>query len=224
MSFILLILTILIFVALEILRSTRKKSVRHSQLAAGALTSQTAEGRYFHPGHSWVVLSSTSEATVGADDFAQRVIGKLSGIQLPQLWQNVQQGEIYATLQRGDRSLPQVAPLSGKVIGINRKLEQNPDLVNESPFDQGWIVRMAPANLGLELRNLLKGIVAECWEEAVRNQLVAWFSHPAEPVLQDGGMIVQGVSDMLSDEGWRRFTEEFFPIAMTSRNNNQIKN
>ena len=224
MSFILLILTILIFVVLELVKSTRKKAVQRTQPTPVVHASQQTAERYYHPGHSWVVLRSPSEATVGADDFAQRVIGRLSDIQLPQLWQHVQQGEVYATLRHGDKSLHQVAPLSGVVIGVNRELEQNPDLVNASPFDQGWIVKVAPANLGLELRNLLKGIVAERWEEAVRNQLVAWFSHPGHPVLQDGGLVVEGVSDLLSDEGWRRFTEEFFPIVMTTRNNNQIKN
>jgi glycine cleavage system H lipoate-binding protein len=224
MSFILLILTVLIFVILGLVKTDRRKAVQRTQPASVEHASQKTGERYYHPGHAWVVLASASEATVGADDFAQRVIGKLSGIQLPQLWQHVQQGEVYATLRHGDKLLPQVAPLSGVVIGINRELEQTPDLVNQSPFDQGWIVKMAPANLAMELRNLLKGIVAERWEEVVRDQLVAWFSHPTQPVLQDGGLIVEGVSDLLSDEGWQLFTEEFFPIATTTRNNNQIKN
>lgn len=224
MAFLLLILTILILVVLELVKSTRRKAVQSVQPTPVAYSSQKTAERYYHPGHSWVVVGSHNEATIGVDDFAQRVIGRLSGIQLPHLWQHVQQGEVYATLRHGDKSLPQVTPLSGVITGVNRELEQNPDLVNESPFDRGWIVRMEPANLGLELRNLLKGIVAERWEEAVRNQLVAWFSHPAQPVLQDGGRIVDGVSDLLSADGWQRFTEEFFPIAMTNRNNNLIKN
>ncbi len=213
MSIILLILAILMFVVLELVKTARKKSLQLQQPRAATPGIQKTAERYYHPGHSWVVLGSSGEATIGADDFAQRVIGRLSDIRLPQLWQRVQQGEVYATLRHGNKSLPQVAPLSGVITGINRGLEQNPDLVNQSPFAQGWIARVAPANLGPELRNLLKGIVAERWEEAVRNQLVRWFSHPVQPVLQDGGMIVEGVSDFLSDEGWQRFTEEFFSVS-----------
>ena len=224
MSFILLLLSLVVFVILELVKRSGKKSTMREKSIPDVHTSLKIVERYYHPGHSWVVLGSPDEVTIGVDDFAQRVIGHVSGIQLPELWANVQQGQVYTTLEHGGKSLPQVAPVSGVVVGINRNLEQNPDLVNVSPFDQGWIIKVAPANLSLELRNLLKGVVAERWEEAVRNQLVSWFSHPAQPVLQDGGRIVDGVSDLLSDEGWQRFTEEFFPIVMTNRNNNQIKN
>jgi glycine cleavage system H lipoate-binding protein len=224
MSFILLLLSIMVFVILELVKRSGKKSTMREKSIPDVQTSLKIVDRYYHPGHSWVVLGSSDEVTIGVDDFAQRVIGHVSEIQLPELRASVRQGQVYTTLRHGSKSLPQVAPLSGVIVGINRKLEQNPDLVNASPFDQGWIVKVAPANLSLELRNLLKGVVAERWEEAVRNQLVSWFSHPAQPVLQDGGRIVDGVSDLLSDEGWQRFTEEFFPIVMTNRNNNQIKN
>ena len=224
MSFILLLLSLMVFVILELVKRSGKKSTMREKSIPDVQTSLKIVERYYHPGHSWVVLGSPDEVTIGVDDFAQRVIGHVSDIQLPELWANVQQGQVYTTLKHGGKSLPQVAPVSGVIVGINRKLEQNPDLVNASPFDQGWIVKVAPANLSLELRNLLKGVVAERWEEAVRNQLVSWFSHPTQPVLQDGGRIVDGVSDLLSDEGWQRFTEEFFPIVMTNRNNNQIKN
>jgi glycine cleavage system H protein len=224
MSFILLLLSLVVFVILALVRSSGKKSKMREKSIPDVRTSLKIVERYYHPGHSWVVLGPHDEVTFGVDDFAQRVIGHVSDIQLPELLAKVQQGQVYTTLKHGGKALPQVAPVSGVIVGINRKLEQNPDLVNASPFDQGWIVKVAPANLSLELRNLLKGTVAERWEEAVRNQLVGWFSHPAHPVLQDGGRIVDGVSDLLSDDGWRRFTEEFFPMATTNRNNNQIKN
>jgi glycine cleavage system H lipoate-binding protein len=148
----------------------------------------------------------------------------VAGIQLPQLWTRVEQGQVYATLIRGDKSLPQAAPVSGMIVGINRKLEEAPELVNASPLNEGWIVKIAPMKLSLEVRNLLRGMVAERWEEAVRNLLVQWFSSTAPPAMQDGGKIVEGVSDLLTNDEWQRFTEEFFSAGNISRSNNLSKN
>jgi hypothetical protein len=85
-------------------------------------------------------------------------------------------------------------------------------------------VKIAPLKLSLELHNLLKGLVAERWEEAVRNNLVHWFSTPTQPVMQDGGRVVEGVSDLLTHDEWLRFTNEFFSVGNINRNNNLSKN
>jgi glycine cleavage system H protein len=49
------------------------------------------------------------------------------------------------------------APVSGKVVSINQDLEENPELINESPYEKGWICRINPTNLQEELKNLLMG-------------------------------------------------------------------
>jgi glycine cleavage system H protein len=224
MSLVLALLTLGVFILLELVKRSRKKSAVSENSTAAQLSIPKPIERFYHPGHSWALVESDDEVIVGADDFAQRALGRLSGIQLPQLWTRVQQGEVYATLVRGEKSLPQAAPVSGMVVGVNRKLEETPDLINASPFDQGWIAKIAPMKLSLEVRNLLKGLVAERWEEAVRSHLVQWFSSPAQPLLQDGGKVVAGVSDLLTDDEWQRFTEEFFSIGKTNRNNNLSKN
>ncbi|MCX6142539.1 MAG: hypothetical protein NTZ35_04895 [Ignavibacteriales bacterium] len=121
---------------------------------------------------------------------------------------------------RGGKALPQIAPLSGTIVGVNNKLASSPGVVNSSPLEKGWIVRLAPAQLTVELRNLLKGAIADRWQEAVINQLVRWFTSPLHPVLQDGGQIIDNVSDLMDDADWQRFVQEFFSIEATYRNNN----
>jgi glycine cleavage system H lipoate-binding protein len=220
MTFILVLLTALIFVVFELVRGSRKPvAPQETSIPEPSLVRSSIE-RYYHPGHSWVVLRRNEEATVGVDDFAQRAIGTLSGINLPHPGGSVRQGQVYATLFRGNKVLPQVSPLSGVILSVNRKLEINPELLNASPFDRGWIMRIAPSNFSLEVCNLLKGLVAERWEEAVRNQLIRWFALPLSPVLQDGGVIVENVSDLVTEREWQRFVEEFFPTKMATRNNN----
>ena len=69
--------------------------------------------RYFHRGHSWVLVQSSKEIIAGVDGFSQHFIGKLGGIDLPEAGSVVQQGEIIATMKHGGKVLPAVAPVSG---------------------------------------------------------------------------------------------------------------
>ncbi len=173
--------------------------------------------RYFHRGHSWVLVQSTKEVLAGIDDFSQRFIGKLGDIDLPQTGSVVRQGEIMATMKHGDKSLPAVAPVSGIILEVNTRLKETPSIINDSPFEKGWIVKIAPKDLTLELRNLFKGVTADRWQEAVRAHLIHWFSPRLGIVMQDGGEIVDTISDLTNDEEWRILVDEFFPNSSSNK-------
>jgi glycine cleavage system H protein len=220
MTIILVLLTLVVFIVLGLVKSSGRKAVVGEEALPEVHPASTVLERYYHPGHSWALVSSSGDVTIGVDDFTQKVVGGLSRIQLPVLGSKVKQGEVYAMLERGGKALPQIAPLSGTIVGVNNKLASSPGVVNSSPLERGWIVRLAPAQLTVELRNLLRGVIADRWQEAVSNQLVRWFTSPLHPVLQDGGRIVDNVSDLMDDEEWQRFVQEFFSIEATYRNNN----
>ena len=219
MTIILVLVTLVVFLILGLLKSPSRKPETAEVKPSAANLSAIMFERYYHPGHSWALVSSAGEVTVGVDDFTQKAIGRLSKIELPALGVQVKQGEVYATLERGSKVLPQVAPLSGTIVGVNNKLASSPGVVNSSPLEKGWIARIAPTQLNLELRNLLKGVIADRWQEAVSSQVIHWFSTSLHPVLQDGGRIVDNVSDLMNDEEWRRFVQEFFSVETTYRNN-----
>jgi glycine cleavage system H protein len=219
MTIILVLLTLVVFIILGLVKSSERKAKTTEVALPDAHPGLIVFERYYHPSHSWALVTSNGDVTVGADDFAQKVVGGLSNVKLPALGSKVKQGEVYATLERGERILPQIAPLSGTIVGVNDRLASRPGVVNSSPLEKGWIVRIAPAQLTLELRNLLKGVIADRWQEAVSSQLVRWFSSSAHPVLQDGGRIVDNVSDLMNDQEWQRFVKEFFSIEAAYRNN-----
>ena len=166
--------------------------------------------RYFHRGHSWALVQSSKEVIAGVDDFSQRFIGKLDSIDLPRAGSVLRQGETMVTMKHGDKSLSSVAPVSGTVIEINSRLKDNPAIINDFPLEKGWIVKIAPYDLALELRILFKGVIADRWQEAVRAQLIHWFSPRFGTVMQDGGEIVDSVSDLVNDEEWHVLVNEFF--------------
>jgi glycine cleavage system H protein len=164
-------------------------------------------------------VGKSDVVTIGVDDLTQRCIGRIDAIDLPLVGRPVSQGQVLATLRRGSRWLASVAPITGVVVEINEKVVNRPSLINESPYDRGWVVKISPTSLRVELRNLLRGMVAERWMEAVRAELVQWFSPRMGTVLQDGGGMIDNISDLVSDREWEQLVNEFFPLVMSSRIN-----
>jgi glycine cleavage system H protein len=212
-SFILILLTLAVLVVLQLSRTDTGAVREHLYRRPRKASSHDIVERYFHPAHSWVLIDSSESVLVGVDDFAQRMIGAIETIELPPLGRQLTQGEVLATLRRGRKALTSVAPVAGVVVAVNAKLSRRPGLVNESPYDRGWMIELAPTSLNRELRNLLKGVVAERWEEAVRAELVRWFTPRLEAVLQDGGGVIDNVSELVSDERWERLVHQFFPVV-----------
>lgn len=185
------------------------------------LSTQIIE-RYFHRGHSWALVEHSNTVTAGVDDFAQRFIGKVDTIELPQIGSKLRKGERMVTMKHGEKSLSPVSPISGTVVAVNSKLTTSPSTINDSPFEKGWIVKLTPIDLTTELRTLLKGIVAERWQEAVRAHMIHWFSPRFGTVMQDGGELVDNVSDVVTKDEWRMLVDEFFPKNYNDPNNNNF--
>ncbi|HAL54952.1 MAG TPA: hypothetical protein DCP63_00365 [Bacteroidetes bacterium] len=219
---ILVLLTVIIFVTIGLILSGRRETKPRTSIEEIRVTipPQVIE-QYLHPGHSWVLVKNGDAVAVGIDDFAQQFVGRLDAVELPVVGTIVQQGGSLATLEHAGRSVDAVAPVSGTVVEVNVMLQKNPGLINKSPYEGGWIARVRPSNLRVELRNLLRGVAADRWREAMRMQLFQWFAPSAGPVLQDGGRLAENFNDKLSDEEWERLARECFPLWTSSRQLNE---
>ncbi len=213
MVVILVVLTLVVCLVIDLMRSRRAAASEAAPKAAKQAQSATAiVERYFHPGHTWAMLEGTASATVGIDDIARGFIGNPESIEITPQGSSVRQGEPIVKLRRGSRTLSLVAPLSGVLLETNKGLSAKPSLLKDSPFEKGWVARIAPGNLALELHNLLRGQLADKWREGVRAQLTAWFAPKLGVVLQDGGQIVDNFSDLLSDKDWEDLAENLFLV------------
>ncbi len=226
MTFILVILTVAIFISFELLRKARHTQAhRAPELVTEHLSPFEVSDRYFHPAHTWVMVTNAeTKVTVGTDDFSERIVGTLSGLQLPRVGQTLQQGEPFAKLRHGNRILAQAAPISGMVVEVNEKLERNPTTLNVSPLDRGWIAKIIPSSLHADLRNLLSGATADAWRAAVHTQLIQMLAPNIGTMLQDGGEFVKNFGDQISDDEWKRLVQEFFPGVAENQSQNKPKN
>jgi glycine cleavage system H protein len=111
---------------------------------------------YFHKEHFWVRVGGDT-VTVGTSDFAQKLAGQIVYVEMPPVGKVVEQGKPCGSMESGKWVGRIYAPVSGKVEAINSELEDNPELINESPYEKGWIFKIKPSALQDDLKNLMKG-------------------------------------------------------------------
>lgn len=91
--------------------------------------------------HEWVLVKGNI-IRVGISDYAQNELGDIVFVDLPSVGDQVEEGEGFAVLESVKAVSDVYAPVSGKIVAINEALEDSPELVNESPLDEGWIVEI----------------------------------------------------------------------------------
>jgi glycine cleavage system H protein len=97
--------------------------------------------------HEWVHVSDDgTEATVGITDFAQKELGDIVYVEMPQEGDHLTQMESFGTIEAVKTVEDLYSPLTGEVLEVNAQLQDQPTLINSSPYEDGWIVRLRIAN------------------------------------------------------------------------------
>ncbi|MRR53565.1 MAG: glycine cleavage system protein GcvH [Deltaproteobacteria bacterium] len=89
--------------------------------------------------HIWVRVEG-DKAVVGVTDYAQSELGKITSIELPEAGDEIQQEDSFGSIEARKTVADLYAPLSGTVLELNEELLDNPALLNEDPYDSGWII------------------------------------------------------------------------------------
>ncbi len=100
--------------------------------------------------HEWVRVEGDS-VVIGITHYAQDQLGEVVFVELPVVGNAVEAGEEMGTLESVKAVSEMLAPLSGEVVEANEALEDSPDLVNQSPFDEGWLVKIKGSIEGMDL-------------------------------------------------------------------------
>lgn len=89
--------------------------------------------------HIWVRVEG-GKAVVGITDYAQGELGKITSIELPEVGDEIQQEDSFGSIEARKTVADLYAPLTGTVLELNEELLDNPALLNEDPYDSGWIM------------------------------------------------------------------------------------
>lgn len=95
--------------------------------------------------HEWA-RSEGGNIRVGIDDYAQDQLGDIVYVDLPQVGDTFAKGEEFGSVESVKAVSELYLPIGGEVVEINTKLEDSPELVNGSPYDDGWMVLVKPAD------------------------------------------------------------------------------
>ena len=118
---------------------------------------------YYHKEHMWVKLEGDT-AIIGLTDFSQKLAGEMSFIEMPEEDSDVKKDEVVGSYETGKWMGKIFAPLTGKVIGINEEVEDDPSLINSDPYGRGWIYKLQISN-SEEINELMKGEDVIKWLE-----------------------------------------------------------
>ncbi len=92
--------------------------------------------------HEWV-MAEGDHIKVGITDYAQDQLGDIVFVELPGAGETVKKGAVFGTVESVKAVAELFAPVDGKVLAVNSALEDAPERVNSSPYEEGWLVRMA---------------------------------------------------------------------------------
>jgi glycine cleavage system H protein len=112
--------------------------------------------------HEWVKAEGNL-VRVGITDFAQSELGDIVFVELPEVGATIQADEPFGSVESVKTVSELYAPISGKVVEVNEDLNDNPEFVNESPYEKAWMIVIEPSDAG-EADNLMS---AEEYEKMV---------------------------------------------------------
>ncbi len=112
------------------------------------------ENYKFLSSHEWAKLEEDGKVTVGISDYAQDQLGDIVFVELPEIDSEVNQGDEVAVVESVKAASEVYSPVSGKVIDVNSSLEDSPETVNLSAFEEGWFFKIEATDIS-ELENLL---------------------------------------------------------------------
>ena len=110
--------------------------------------------RKYSDEHEWVLLLGEKEALVGITDFAQEQLGDVVFVELPEPGTQVTQFQKIGEIESVKTVTDLYTPISGELVEVNPEVVEQPELVNQDPYGQGWLVRIAVTEVS-ELEDLL---------------------------------------------------------------------
>jgi glycine cleavage system H protein len=96
--------------------------------------------------HEWVKRESDGTVTIGITDYAQNSLGDITYVQVPKVGTALKAGETFGVVESVKAASDLYSPVAGSVVAVNPALESAPETVNRSPYADGWMLKLKPAD------------------------------------------------------------------------------
>lgn len=108
----------------------------------------------FLESHEWARFEDDGTVTVGISNHAQELLGDIVFVELPEVGSNIEIKASVAVVESVKAASDVYTPISGEVMEVNEDLVSNPEIINSSPYNQGWFFKVKPQNIN-ELNEML---------------------------------------------------------------------
>ena len=125
---------------------------------------EVKEGLYYSKDYLWVEIEG-DKARIGLTDYAQKQLRDILVVDLPEVGTEITKGEPFGSVESAKTVSDLIAPLSGVVEEVNEKVIDNPGLINEDPYGEGWVIVITPTKLDEELKELMDFEAAVKWHK-----------------------------------------------------------
>ena len=129
---------------------------------------KVSKGCFYSEEGVWIRIENGA-ARLGISDFVQKTIGDMTYISLPHIGNKVEQLQELASVESIKTSISIPSPIKGRIIEVNLRIEEEPELVNLDPYGSGWLVVAKLSNFKKDRKQLLE---AEKYSEVIKKKLV----------------------------------------------------
>jgi len=127
---------------------------------------EVPENLYYHKEYLWASVED-GKVKIGLIDYAQKQINDIIYVELPSVGDSITKDEPFGILESVKAVSDLIAPVSGTIEAVNEELDSKPELLNEDPYGQGWIITVEPTNLEEDLKTLLSSEAAVEWHSSL---------------------------------------------------------
>ncbi|UCE15481.1 MAG: glycine cleavage system protein GcvH [Candidatus Bathyarchaeota archaeon] len=125
---------------------------------------EVPEGIHYSEDYMWVRVEN-GKARIGITDYAQKQLREIVFVELPSEGDTLTKAEPFGTVESVKAVSDLVAPIGGEIEQVNEEISEKPELLNEDPYDKGWLLVVSPTNLDAELKQLMDFNKAVEWHK-----------------------------------------------------------
>jgi len=175
------------------------------------------EGLYYDRSHTWAFMEKDGSVTIGIDDFLQHITGPITRVEMKKAGEKFKKGDLLFSIIQVGKQLNLYAPVSGTIKKQNELLASDSSSMNSSPYIDGWVYKIEPASWIQEIQLLDMAGKYKRWINTEFSRVKDFLAAELKPdsiqythvVLQDGGILKDGVLADFGPEVWEDFQTNF---------------
>ncbi len=214
-----------ILIPFWLLLNKQVKITQQIQKTLGILTAQVLripQGLFYSSNHTWTFLEKSGTAKVGLDDLLLHITGEVKLFNLKKNGESIKKGEVFAEIEHQGKVLQICTPVSGEIINFNSALIENPGLLNDDPYEKGWIFKIKPLNWISDTNTYHLAEEATQWsanelerfKDFLSSTMPKYAPEPSNVILQDGGELRDHTLSELPAEVWEDFQKNFLNLKV----------